>query len=153
MTVLSPSKSSYMLDIAGLDLLHEQSRDWVSEIAFWRIEANFFYSLIIKKTIKPVPLKAKSLLKKIENDLISITINELDKLEQEINTHDKFLSYLLKNKNHQEETYRKKHRELAQTFVHFEKRFKALKNEVFEIIELIATKKIENENLKLEEIY
>ena len=65
MTVLSPSKSSYMLDIAGLDLLHEQSRDWVSEIAFWRIEANFFYSLIIKKTIKPVPLKAKSLLKKM----------------------------------------------------------------------------------------
>lgn len=136
MKLLTPPKKSYLLDV-GLEILHEQSNEWLSEIAFWRDETNFFYSLIIKKTLKSIPISAKKNIKKIETELINITIDDLDKLQQEVEKHEKFLNYLLLTKTHEEESYRKKHHELAKTFVKFETRFKSVKKEVFDLVKQI----------------
>lgn len=141
MKLLTPPKPIYLLDV-DIEMLHEQSTEWLSEIAFWRDEAAFFSSLIIKKTLKSVPVSAKNRIKNIEKELISITIDDLDKLQKSVEQHEKFLSNLLRTESHEEETYRKKHHELAQTFVQFEKRFKALKKEVFSIVEMIAQPKV-----------
>jgi len=50
MELIESSKAAYLLD-AGLGVLHEQSIEWLSEIDFWRDEAVFFYSLIVKKPL------------------------------------------------------------------------------------------------------
>ena len=141
MKLLTPPKPIYLLDV-DIQMLHEQSNEWMSEIAFWRDEAAFFYSLIIKNTLKSVPVSAKNRIKNVEKELVSITIDDLDKLKKSVEQHEKFLSNLLRTESHDEESYRKKHHDLGHTFVQFEKRFKALKKEVFAIVEMIATPKL-----------
>ncbi|MBA3706528.1 MAG: hypothetical protein H0W84_11715 [Bacteroidetes bacterium] len=48
MELLANPKSKYLLD-AGLEILHEQSIEWLNDIEFWHDEIAFFYSLVIKK--------------------------------------------------------------------------------------------------------
>lgn len=136
MKLLTPPKPMYLLDV-DLEMLHEQSNEWMSEIAFFRDEAAFFYALILQKTFKSVPISAKKSIKRIEKELVSITVDELDILQKKVEQHEKFLSNLLITESHEEETYRKKHHALAQEFVQFEKRFKALKKDVFQTAEII----------------
>ena len=142
MNLLASKKTSYLLDM-GIEILHEQSQEWLSEIAFWRDETNFFYSLIIGKTLKSIPTDVKSGVKKIENSLISITVDELDKLQEDVEKHEKFLNYIMLTKSNEEESYRQKHRELSQTITKFEKKFKSVKKEVFDL-----AKQIKKENKK-----
>ena len=142
MNLLATKKTSYLLDM-GIEILHEQSQEWLSEIAFWRDETNFFYSLIIGKTLKSIPTDVKSGVKKIENSLISITVDELDKLQEDVEKHEKFLNYIMLTKSNEEESYRQKHRELSQTITKFEKKFKSVKKEVFDL-----AKQIKKENKK-----
>ncbi|MGZ4034180.1 MAG: hypothetical protein ACXVPU_08330 [Bacteroidia bacterium] len=137
--LLSP-KSAYLLD-ASLEVLHEQSTDWLNEIAFWRDESAFFYSLIVKKTLKSVPLSAKSQIQKIEKELLAITGGELDKLQHEVEVHEKYLNLLMESEHYDKEIYRTKHHELSLKFSQFEKRFKSLKKDIFSLVELIDKSK------------
>lgn len=139
MELLTSPKSTYLLE-AGLEVLHEQSNEWLSEIAFWKDEAAFFYSLVVKKTLKSVPVNAKSNIESIEKELINITGGELDELQKEVELHEHFLSYLLESKHLNEDSYRNKHQQLILKFDQFEKRFKSLKREVFALVELINKK-------------
>src|SRR5690606_18897976 len=107
------------------------------EIAFWRDEAAFFYALVVKKTLKQVPVKAKESIEKIEQELINITGGELDEIQVEVEQHERFLSILLDSKRRNETTYREKHRQLMQKIRQFETRFKSLKKEVFGLAEQI----------------
>lgn len=136
MELLTSPKSAYLLN-AGLETLHEQSEEWLSEIEFWRDEAAFFYTLIVKKTLKSIPMNAKDNIQKIEKELISITGGELDELQRSVEQHEKFLCRILESQKMDEGSYRNKHRELSVKFYQFEKRFKSLKKEVFNLIELI----------------
>ncbi len=140
MELLTSPKSQYLLE-AGLDVLHAQSNEWLNEIAFWRDEAAFFYTLMVKKTLKYVPVNAKNSIEKIEKELISITGGELDELQKNVEQHEIFLSALLKSKRLNEESYREKHGQLAFEFHEFEKRFKSLKKEVFNLVEQINRNK------------
>jgi hypothetical protein len=136
MELVTSPKTTFLLD-AGLDVLHEQSTEWLNEIAFWRDETAFFYSLIVTKTFKSVPTNSKNDLEKIEKELISITGGELDKLENAVAEHEKFLSYLMECQDENQESYRDKHKELTHTFNQFEKRYKFLKKEIFSFVEKI----------------
>jgi hypothetical protein len=136
MELLTSPKTTFLLD-AGLDVLHEQSSEWLNEIAFWRDEAAFFYSLIVTKTFKSVPTTSKNDLEKIEKELIGITGGELDELENAVAEHEKFLSYLMECQDENQKSYRNKHKELTNTFNQFEKRYKFLKKEIFSFVEKI----------------
>lgn len=136
MELLQSPKSMYLLD-AGLEVLHAQSNEWLNEIAFWRDEAAFFYSLVVKKTLKSVPVNTKNNIEIIEKELISITGGDLDELQHAVEEHERFLTHLLESKLLKEEFYRSKHKELTVKFTQFEKRFKSLKKEVFALVELI----------------
>jgi hypothetical protein len=129
-------KAMYLLD-TRLEILHEQSNEWLNEIAFWRDEVAFFYSLIVNKTLKVIPISAKDNIIKIENELIKITGGELDELQEIVERHENFLCHLLETKNANEEIYKEKHRELANKFDQFEKHFKSLKKDVFALVKLI----------------
>lgn len=138
MKLLTPTKKNYLLD-AGIEILHEQSNEWLSEIAFWYDEVAFLYSLVVKKTLKSVPLTAKSIIEKTESELTKLTGGELDTLKTSIEQHEKFLSSIMeRNDISNEELYRDKHHQLTLEIADFERRFKSLKKDVFKLVELIV---------------
>jgi hypothetical protein len=142
MKLLITPKTTYLLE-AGLEVLHAQSYEWLNEVAFWKDEAAFFYTLIVNKTLKYVPLNAKSSIEKIEKELISITGGDLDALQKEVEQHEVFLNDILESTYLREENYRKRHEQLTFKFQQFEKRFKDLKNEVFKLVKQIDKAKLE----------
>lgn len=83
MELLTTPKTAYLLD-AGLEVLHAQAIEWLSEIEFWRDESAFFYTLVVNKTLKFVPVNAKNSIEKIEKELVSITGGDLDDLQKEV---------------------------------------------------------------------
>lgn len=139
MNLLTPSKSMLLLN-AGLEVLHEQSREWLSEIAFWRDEAAFFYSLMVKKTLDFVPANAEQNISHIEKELISITSEDLNELQKSVERHESFLNDLLEHVNKDPKNYREEHSKLTAMFAAFEQRFKKLKKEVFAFVENIDRK-------------
>lgn len=126
-------KTTYLLE-AGLGVLHAQSNEWLNEIAFWKDESAFFYTLIVGKTSAFVPITAKNNIEKIEKELISITGQDLDDLQKEVEQHEVFLNDLLESKYLSEESYRKRHEVLTFKIYKFERRFKELKNEIFKLV-------------------
>jgi hypothetical protein len=136
MELLISPKSVYLLE-AGLEVLHEQSNEWRNEIAFWRDEASFLYTLIVTKTIKSIPVDSKNNMDKIEKDLIKITGGEIDDLENKVIEHQKFLNYLIQCNEEDQKDYRDKHKELTKKLDYFEKRFKSLKKEVFSLVKKV----------------
>lgn len=133
MELLTSPKSVYLLN-AGIEVLHAQSNEWLNEIAFWRDETAFYYTLIVEKSMISVPVGTKEILKNIEKELIKITSGELDELQNFVNQHEKLLSNLIENVSDDEEDYRDKHRLLEMKFSEMERRFKTLKQEIFELI-------------------
>ncbi len=131
--LLTTPKATYLLE-AGLEVLHSQSNEWLNEIAFWRDESAFFYTLIVKKTLKFVPVDAKDSIKRVEEELVSITGGDLDKLQKEVEQHEVFLNDLLESTYLKEGNYRERHGELTRKFYQFEKRFKDLKNDIFKLV-------------------
>ena len=98
MKLLTSPKSVYLLN-AGIDVLHDQSTEWLNEIAFWRDETSFYYALVIEKTLMSVPIDSKYLIENIEKDLINITGGELDDLQKNVENHEALLSELLDRKD------------------------------------------------------
>lgn len=138
MKLLTTSKRNYLLD-AGIEILHEQSNEWLSEIAFWYDEVAFLYSLVVKKTIKFVPLEAKTIIEKTEFELQKLTSGELDKLKETVEKHEKLLASIMEQSDYtNEEIYREKHHQLTREIEKVERRMKLLKKDVFSLVELVV---------------
>ena len=133
-------KHMYLLD-ASLEVLQEQSNEWLNEIAFWRDELKFFNSLFTKKTFNVVPINSKNNIIKVENELKKIAAGELDELELLVKEHENFLGNLLEKNQGNEQSYKEKHRQLVQKFNLFENRLKSLKSEVFGLARIIDKEK------------
>ena len=118
----------------GLETLHEQSIEWLSDIAFWRDEVAFLYALEVKGTLKETPMNAKSRLDKIESELEQFTGGEIDSLYNEVMAHERFLDNLLSSKREDEVGYREKHLQISEKIDSFNLRFKILKREIFDIV-------------------
>lgn len=138
MKLLVSPKKTYLLD-AGIEVLHEQSNEWLNEIAFWQDELAFLYTLVVRKTLKAVPVNAKESIVEIENELVRLTSGELDNLRQKVEEHEKLLLSLFERKVAGDEgAYRDKHHQLVTEFDQVEKRVKLLKRRVFELAGQIA---------------
>jgi hypothetical protein len=118
----------------GLETLHEESMEWLEEIAFWRYEVAFLYALEINKTLKSVPVKAKEVMEQAENELIKLSGEDIDTLCDEVVAHERYLGKLIEGKYEDQEEYRDKHDKIALKIKAFEKRFKILKKEIFEVV-------------------
>ncbi|HXP48819.1 MAG TPA: hypothetical protein VN922_02635 [Bacteroidia bacterium] len=136
MNTLKSASANYLLDL-GLETLHEQSMEWISDIAFWRDEIAFLYALEISKTLKEVPISAKKRLETIENDLVKVAGGDLDSLYDDVTAHERFLNKLLESKREDEESYREKHAELAEKISYFNTHFRKLKREIFDLVKQI----------------
>ncbi|TLP81738.1 hypothetical protein [Maribacter sp. ACAM166] len=114
---------------AGLDVLHFESREWLSDIAFYKDETRFFADLLKKKKTKDA---AQSAYSKILENLDEVHAELFDYLADDIVAHEKLLSRLEKGeKGLADGDYRDKHRELKKRMETFTSAFREFKKMVF----------------------
>ncbi len=124
-TKVSNPKTELLLG-AGLDVLHQESREWQETIAFWKDETKFFAHLLDKKGVKES--EYVSMLKYLDK----IDENLFDYLADDIIDHEKLLSRLEKGeKGLSDGNYRDEHRKLNDSMVLFENDFKEFKKMIF----------------------
>jgi hypothetical protein len=136
MELLTSPKSKYLLE-AGIEVLHQQSNEWRSEVAFWKDEVAFYYALVVRKTMKEISANVQTSVGTIEGELTKITEGELEELQQEVDLHEYFLSKMLESRKEDQQDYREKHRQLSIKFEAFENRFKILKKDIFKLLSTV----------------
>jgi hypothetical protein len=114
---------------AGLDILHQESREWIETVAFWKDETKFFDTLLKNKEAAAggMPEYGKMLqnLDKIHGSLYDYLMND-------IMEHEKLLSRLIKGeKGLADGDYRDRHRQLGERIAIFEKDIREFKKMVF----------------------
>jgi len=124
-TTTSNPKAELLLG-AGLDVLHQESREWQEEISFWKDETRFFAKLLDKKEIK------ESEYGKMLKNLDKVHENLFDYLADDIIAHEKLLARLEKGeKGISDGNYREQHRKLNKRMEVFTNEFKEFKKMVF----------------------
>lgn len=136
MKLLMANKSLLLLDM-GLDSFYKQSKDWLSEISFWRDECIFLHSIFVKKKLiklNNVPVK---MLESIENEVAILNNDLLYKLQQDVKKHKDYIGKLLANKLSSADTCRKQHKKLLTSINQFDSRLKMLKKNIFQMVEFV----------------
>ncbi len=111
---------------AGLDVLHQESREWLETVAFWKDETKFFSYLLRKKDSRESDFTI------MLSNLDSLHKSLFDYLADDIVEHEKFLARLeMGEKGLSDGAYRKKHRKLGQQMQIFGRDFKEFKKMVF----------------------
>ena len=124
-TLISNPKAKFLLG-AGLDVLHQESREWLDTISFWKDETRFFGNILEKREVK------ESEYGKMLNYLDKIHENLFDYLTEDIRDHEKLLSRLEKGeKGIADGDYREEHKRLGESMVLFENDFREFKKMVF----------------------
>ena len=117
---------------AGLDVLHFESEEWLSNIAFYKYETTFFADLLEKN--KPKDDSQKSF-GKILKDLDNVHSELFGYLAHDIMEHEKVLSYLeMGERGLSDSDYREKHRQLKARLESFTSNFRQFKLMVFDYI-------------------
>ena len=131
MELLASPKTTYLLE-ADLEVLHEESREWLNEISYWRDEIAFFYMLMVKKSDKNFSLQNKDELVHIQEELLSISGKEFNDLEVDSNHHENYLASLLENNSLKDERiFRNKHKIISSQIRSFDLRIRKFKREIF----------------------
>lgn len=114
---------------AGLDVLHFESKEWLSDIAFYKDETRFFADLLKKKKTNDA---AQSAYSEILQDLDDVHIELFDSLSEDIMEHERVLSRLeAGEKGLSDSDYRDKHRQLKKRLETFTSNFREFKKMVF----------------------
>ncbi len=111
---------------AGLNVLHEESREWLSTVAFWKDETRFFANLLNKRETNETEYG------KMLKNLDIVHENLFDYLGDDIIAHEKLLARLEKGeKGISDGNYRVQHRKLNKRMEVFSEEFKDFKKMVF----------------------
>jgi hypothetical protein len=122
--IINP-KTKFLLG-AGLNVLHQESREWKDILEFWKSETQFFANLLAKKEA------TDSVYGNILNDLDKIHENLFEYLYQDIISHEKLLSKLVKGeKGLSDGNYREAHGKLGERMKLLTNDFKNFKQMVF----------------------
>lgn len=114
---------------AGLDVLHFESEEWLSDIAFFKDETRFFADLLKKRKTNDA---AQSAYSKILGNLDEVHAELFDYLADDIVAHERLLSRLEKGeKGLSDGDYRDKHRQLKKRMESFTNDFREFKKMVF----------------------
>jgi hypothetical protein len=125
-TTKTNTKAALLLLGASLELLHQESMEWLDTVAFWKDETKFFANLLKNKKTT-----GSEYAKMLEN-LDKIHENLFDYLEEDILHHEKLLSRLHKGeKGLSDWDYREKHRSLGERMDLFTTDFREFKKMVF----------------------
>jgi len=128
-TTTSNPKTKYLLG-AGLDVLHFESREWLSTIDFWKDEIRFFNELLKKRASSE---KNNPEYQKMLKNLDAIYSDLFEDLENSIVEHEQLLSRIEQSeKGLSDGDYREKHRHLLSRMNTFTDDFKTFKKIVFD---------------------
>lgn len=127
-TTDSNPKVQFLLS-AGLDLLHQESQEWLDTISFWKDEIKFFDKLLDRSEPIEANLKVyRSMLDHLEK----LHGDFLNQLYEDVIDHEKLLAKLEKKEQglaHWD--YREKHRRLNRQIHTMSEDIKAFKKVVF----------------------
>jgi hypothetical protein len=114
---------------AGLNILHQESREWLETVAFWQDETTFFNTLLKNKEKSGQHMSEYG---KMLQYLDTIHGSLYNYLVKDIIEHDQLLSRLIKGeKGLSDGDYRDSHRELGEKIAIFENDFREFKKMVF----------------------
>ncbi|WP_158976447.1 hypothetical protein [Cellulophaga sp. L1A9] len=117
---------------AGLDVLHFESEEWLSNIAFYKEETAFFADLLKKTKTTDAAQEAYS---QILKDLDAVHEELFDSLSNDIANHERLLSRLeLGERGLSDADYREKHRQLNNRMESFISTFRQFKMLVFNYV-------------------
>lgn len=126
MKTKTPNPKKNLLLGAGLNVLHQENKEWLGTISFWKDEIIFFSELLAKKEIK------ESAYGSILKNLDKMHEHLFNYFTEAIINHEKFLSRLVQGKSGiSDENYREQHRKLNEQMELFGQNFKDFKMMVF----------------------
>ena len=137
MESLSEASDAYLLerDIAEL---HRESKKWISEIALWRAELNFFQKLLDRYANQFTEIEDKKSIDHFQHLITYYTGELLDEFKQSTRRHEKLLANQLENSDKVDEAgYRNQHGDLSSHINSFLNEFNIYKKEFFLFIEKV----------------
>ena len=129
MTMLIENPKANLLLDAGLDMLHQESLEWINMIAFWKDEIPYLQKLMRK--VGPIEEDQLHQLE-ILSGLTKINDYIFDQLQGQIGEHEKMLSQLYQRaKGIADDYYRVTHNDIKRQVNLVEKELHLLKHLVF----------------------
>lgn len=138
----NPSK----IALLSVGYMHENSKNWLSELKFIKDEELFFDDLIKSYTLQLIGPKHYAETKEFV-DKLSMLHKKTDKLISMLKTHEKKLKIMVDDieQPKEEETYREDHEWFSKNVSLFLKNYKTFKGQLFNLIKNI----LKEQKLKL----
>lgn len=138
MKKLQQAGQDYLLE-ESLESLHRESKSWSSELELWRIDLSFFQKLLDHNSQNFTSKDDKKRMSHFQNLITYYAGEVLDRFEQMIRRHEKYLATELINMEKLDESgYRKKHAEIASHVGSFRVEFIKYKREFYDFIEKVV---------------
>lgn len=127
-TAIANPKTNYLLG-ASLDVLHQESKEWLDNIEFWLDEMKFFDKLLKNK---PAGDDHRDTIKDMLEHVEGIHLDFFSQLQHDVRQHERLLAMVEKNvPGASDEEYRQTHSRLKSRMEHLDSDFKAYKKVVF----------------------
>ncbi|RMG19469.1 MAG: hypothetical protein D6730_21500 [Bacteroidetes bacterium] len=131
--------------VPELDALHLESREWLSDIDFWKEEAVFLKKLIDKHFVHLLEDEGLAEAGRLSVEIKRLMEGELDELRSQVLDHEKKLARLVRHASEEEEkAFRTEHGRLSYRMREMAARMMVLKREVFKAMEEV----LEEERVK-----
>jgi uncharacterized protein YfkK (UPF0435 family) len=138
----SPTLKNPNLEQLSLEELHQESRNWLSTIAFWKDEVRFMHNLINKNFVYFISKDQKGSLDALLNKVTEIEKEKLNALKTSVINHEKHLSDSLKNLTDLNiNNFLDEHRKISKDFVSFKVNYRLFKGELFRLAEEVLKEK------------
>ena len=131
MNAITNPKAEYLLE-AGLDVLHSESKEWLSELDFLKQELRFFLHLLDSKKL---PDGKEQQRQRIFSNMDQLATTVVSEVEAEVKAHEKDLSEVLRKEFSEDASYRRKHAQLNQKMSKLDNDVRTLKMLVFDFVE------------------
>ena len=133
---METQKNRKYVEWLNADIMHEASRNWLSELRFIKDEQQFLSNLIKSYTLQLIDASHFAESKKIVETLEALQKKNIKYIET-VKAHENELLIMVDgiDQLQEEEAYRNKHRTLLVNINYYFKEYRKLKKQVFRTIE------------------
>ena len=126
--------TTHVLEVSITEL-HNESRQWLSSIEFWKDELNFFQKLLDNNFLSiPAGEKMKQL-EHLQNRIIYYRDEVVDEYRHNVKEHESNLASIQQSEREDEQSYRKQHAKLKEELTTLTGQFRDFKKELFQFVE------------------
>ncbi len=140
MEKIAPPSQEFVLE-KGLEILHKESQEWSSDVAFWKDELRFFQKLLEFDALRTRDLTDKQKLERFQNLIIYYNGELLDEFNKKVRKHEKKLAALIKSSSSDDVSFKEEHGELSSHLNSFRQEFRMYKKELFEYTDDMMSRK------------